>query len=130
MQQISLDAVETVSAAGEVIAARTPIIGMAMVFPMAGDHAELSLMLPEKLAAFSQAGFATIASCWTAQATWFKHFMSLNGRGLTPLTMMEFGDTVLEMTVEACEGAAQLGAAALGPIHRGATGNARRLARH
>lgn len=134
VRKSSRDVIETVSAATEVIAACMPIIGMALIFPMWADHAELSLMVPEKVEAFSQSGLAIMSSWWAAQASWLKHIGQLSekstiGVAPAPLGKTEVGQTVLALAVESIEAVAQIGAAALAPIHRGATDNARRLTR-
>lgn len=126
------NALETMGAAGEVIAARMPIIGMAIAFPMSADHAELSRMVPEKAEAFSRAGLATVVSCCAAQAIWLKYLgyigdRLLSGRTPTPCDVTDLGNAIAMVTVEAIEAAAQLGADALAPIHREAVANAQRL---
>lgn len=115
MRHTGVQALETMEAAGEVIAARTPIIGMAMVFPMGGNHVELGMMIPEKVEAFSQAGLAAMSAWEDAQRAWLKHLghlggVALSGRDQAPLAVTELGGTILAITTEAFEAVARLGA--------------------
>lgn len=132
MGQTSLDALETLEAAHEVIAARIPIIGLATASPMSEAHRELERIFPEKVTAFSEAGSAVMSTCWTAQTAWMGHLehlgiMTMRPQIPTALTLKELGDTLLIMAVETVEATARLGAGALEPVHRRAVANARRL---
>jgi hypothetical protein len=128
-----LQALETIGAAQDVVAARTVILQSAMT-PRAGEQAELGLMVAEKIEAFSRVGSVTIAACWSAHAAWLAQVHYLGGmaaRGRPP-TQAEYSDWGEQMAVaglETVEAGARLGSDALAPIRRSAVGNARRLKR-
>lgn len=132
MGQTGLRALETISAANTVIAARTPIINLAMFSPLTGDHKEMARMVPEKVEAFSRAGSATLSGWWKAQAAWMGHMqhfgaMAVRGRFPTVRDMIDMHERRGSMMIEAMEAAAGMGADALAPVHDTATANARRL---
>jgi len=119
---------ETLSASQEVIAKRTDM----MQSPLTADYVELSRMVPEKVEAFSKAGVAVATEWWAMQAECFaeaQHIASLAMRGRPP-SLHEWGTLASRNAAHALrmmERGAALGASALAPIHRSATGNARRL---
>lgn len=132
MDRTSLDAIETLEAAHEVIAARIAIIGLATASPMSEAHGELERIIPEKVTAFSEAGSAVMSTCWAAQTAWMGHLehlgiMTMRPQIPTALALKELGDTLLIMAVETVEATARLGAGALEPVHRQVVANARRL---
>lgn len=134
MGQTGLRAAETMGAAQQVIAARTPMINAAILSPLSGDHKELSRMVPEKVEAFSRAGSATVSAWWAAQAVWMAHMqhlgvMAMRGRAATPAELIDLGDRSTALTLQSIEAAARLGGRALAPVHSKATANARRLSR-
>ncbi len=121
---------ETLTAAQEVVARRTTM----MQSPLTADYAELGRMIPEKLAAFSSAGAAVASEWWAMQAECLaeaQHAAAIAMRGRAP-SLDEWTSLASRNASHAlrmiARGAA-LGASAVAPIHRSATGNARRLRR-
>lgn len=138
---------ELAGAAGAVIAARTAQGLQALAGPTAADTAELARLVPEKTAAFGAAWLAglrgagalgaavaaaaqaetvaateaatrlalcrTPAAAWAVQSGWWTGCVT----------------RVLAAPVRAATVLAHSQAAMLAPVHRAATGNARRLAR-
>jgi len=134
MTDTSMRAVETLTAAQEVIAARSVIIKAAADSPLTGDVAELGRMLPEKVEAFSRTGSATVAAWSEAQSAWVRHMqhlgaMMMRGRPPTPGELADLGARTAALTLGSIEATARLGATSLAPVHRKATANARRLKR-
>lgn len=132
MAETSLRAFETVKAANDVVAARTPLIGAAARSPMTADHRELARMVPEKVEAFSRAGSATVSAWWTAQSAWmvqWQHFhaAALRGRAPTAAELGRLGERNMAALIEAIEATAKLASDTLRPVHSRATSNARRL---
>jgi hypothetical protein len=119
---------ETLSASQEVIAKRTAM----MQSPLTADYAELGRMIPEKIDAFSIAGIAVATQWWAMQAECLaeaQHIAGLAMRGRAP-SLDEWSTLASRNAAHALrmiERGAALGASAVAPIHRSATGNARRL---
>ena len=118
MLATGLRTAETMLASGSVIGTRTGMIGRAAANPWRGNYRELSRMVPEKVAAFGAAAdilaregrvwqdavSALAGSAGPAADGWFRSIDALTGLWAAP-------------------------GAALRPIHRTATANARRLRR-
>lgn len=119
---------ETLTAAQEVIAKRTDM----MQSPLTADYVELGRMIPEKIEAFSRAGAAVASGWWAMQAECIveaQHIAALAMRGRPP-SLEEWGTLGTRNAahmVRMVEKSVELGASAVAPIHRSATGNARRL---
>ena len=122
---------EMAQAAGEVIRSRSETIGSAVRDPLNGDYRELGRMVPEKLIAFNRAGGSIIddlnAIQANAQANW-SHGVSLMLSGRPPsaadaAAMWTRSSAVLSRSVS-------MAGKAMDPVHRTATGNARRLRRN
>jgi hypothetical protein len=119
---------ETLSASQEVISRRT---GM-MQSPLTADYVELGRMVPEKIEAFSKAGVAVATEWWAMQAECFaeaQHIAAIAMRGRPP-SLDEWTTLASRNRAHALrmvERSVALGASAVAPIHRSATGNARRL---
>lgn len=123
---------KTVSASQDVISARTDILRSMMQSPMTADYAELSRMVPEKIAAFSLSGNAMMHAWWNGQADYLtlasrlaSHSMS--GRMPTPVDMARLWTDISLGALRAMENGSRLGRDALAPIHKTAAANARRL---
>jgi hypothetical protein len=132
MIETGLRAFATLGAAHEVMTARSALIDSAMRSPLTGDYGELGRMVPEKVDAFSRAGLAAANAWWAAQSAWMTQMQHLGGlaaRGgpQTPAQFADLGTRMARHAVESTEATARAGAATLAPIHRSATGNARRL---
>lgn len=119
---------ETVQAAGTVIDSRSHTMAKMAYDPTTADYAELARMMPEKIAAFSQAGASMFDDLQAVQAHAMANWMLLSkiaARGRVP-TAREIG-TLTSEAAAMIERGARAGGKALAPVHRGATGNARRL---
>jgi hypothetical protein len=119
---------ETLSASQEVIAKRT---GM-MQSPLTADYAELGRMIPEKVEAFSKSSIAVATEWWAMQVECLaeaQHIAAMAMRGRPP-SLAEWSTLASRNATHALrmvERSVALGASAVAPIHRSATGNARRL---
>jgi len=134
MQSTWLRGVETVRASGEVIEARMAVIRAAAAAPRPGDHAELSRLVPEKVEAFGRSAQGVARDVVAMHAAWATHMqrvamMMLAGRLPTPGEATTLAHQSADYALGATTAAARLGKSALAPIHRTATGNARRLRR-
>ncbi|MBO9711765.1 hypothetical protein [Sphingomonas sp.] len=122
---------ETLGAAPGVIRART---GMMRADASRAERAELARMAPEKLDAFSRSAVAA-ASEWVKMQSAFLaeaqqlYAQSLRGRPPTPAELAALSARQGAYLLGVMEASARLGSAALAPVHRTATRNARRLAR-
>jgi hypothetical protein len=134
MAASSIRAAETLTASLSVIDTRTAIMRAAMADPLSADHAELGRMVPEKIAAFSDAGGAMMRGmlAWNqALLAEAQHLGTIasRGRAPTPGEWLGLAARTAEFGVAAAEQTARVGAAALAPVHAKATANARRLKR-
>lgn len=124
---------EMITASNSVIQARMAIIGAATRNPLDGDYDELGLMLPEKLAGFSEAGMAVAQQWWSAQRDAGEHFrelgMMLLGPPPNPLAALAAAEGMADFNVRAVTRAMETSGVALEPLHERATANARRLGR-
>ena len=134
MTRTSLATAEMLGAAGEVIAARGAMMGGTTP----GHRAELGLMVPEKIEAFSHSGSAAFAVIQGAQAAWLEQWQQVGaqcnasaaqGRPLTLGELAAISQHAAGLALETVEVSARVSAAALAPVHRRATANARRLKR-
>ena len=120
---------ETAIASSQVIGKRLPIIDAARTDPLGADHAELALMMTEKLAAFAEAGQVAGRAALAAQADWAAQLGSLAALMLAGGGTARQRDALQRRSARtAARGLASAGDA-LAPIHKAATGNARRLKR-
>ena len=111
-----------------VIDRRTRLMADALRDPMAGDYAELSRMMPEKVEAFSKAGLAGLQAMGAAQADhvalWQTTMrLAAQGHWLSPADALLFG----RQSARASKRAAGASGRMIAPLHKGATANARRL---
>ena len=123
---------ETLGASNEVIGTRSDMIGRAM--HSRSDHAELARMVPEKLEAFAKSGTAAFDIWSTMGAAWLRETqhlttMAMRGRLPTATELTALAGRTAAYSIGAVEAGAALGEKALAPVHRAATGNARRLRR-
>lgn len=122
---------EMMAASAEVIDHRSRVIGDACRNPFAADHAELGLMVPEKIEAFQEAATAAAADMAAA------HSMLLrNWQEMTAMMVQGHLPTAAQ-TRALAERSSRIGrrttaaaSKALAPVHRKATANARRLRRN
>ena len=120
---------ETMLAAQRVVAARMPTIASAMQDPLRADHAELNLMVSEKVGAFQLSGQAVN----TANAV-VRRAADANARALGRMAgggVLWPADWMMlaEGNWAAFSAMAALPAAALAPVHKRVTANDRRLRR-
>jgi hypothetical protein len=136
---------EMLMAAGEVIGARVALGTVAMLNPAIADHAEFAKMLPEKTEAFAAAGTILTdrsmrAARYVAQAA--SNELSIAAAACSALVTCADPARALSLQTEYAAGwfgrtvalsmrlgamALQAQGAAMGPVHRTATDNARRL---
>lgn len=134
MQKTWLKGFEMLPASQGVIAARSDIMRDAVAKPFDADLGELGRMMPEKVAAFSTS-IAQIAQGSMAmqlagsQQMQRASAMLLSGRVPTLAEASALASQTVSYALGAVGAGARLGKDALAPIHRTATGNARRLAK-
>jgi hypothetical protein len=128
MFQTSLKLGETFAASRNVIDRRVEIMTEAAADPAAGDYRELGRMVPEKVEAFSKAGAVLGRSWWGMQsdaACHFQHMATMMMRGGLP-TPSDL-EAISRRGARTTARAAAVAGAALAPVHKAATANARRL---
>jgi hypothetical protein len=121
---------ETLQASRKVVDARCRTIARASRDPLHADHGELARMVPEKMAAFSKAGAAVLGDVHDLQVQAMAHMQQMLGialAGRAP-TRREAG-AIAARSGRMIKRAAASGGKALAPVHRTATGNAKRLAK-
>lgn len=119
---------ETMSASHRVVERRGALLGDMARDPFAGDYAELGRMVPEKLSAVAAAGTSWIEDCaevqrqLAAQVSDATRFVASGGAH-----PVAFFSRSADRSSRAAATTMRAGARALAPVHRAATGNARRL---
>jgi hypothetical protein len=134
MGRMGFRVADTMTASNRVIAKRTEVMGAAMRNPGKADYAELALMVPEKVEAFSRSGSAVVTAWWSMQAALLSEMqnvgaLAMRGRWLTPGEMGKLSSRGAAYAVGAVEGVVAMGEGALAPVHASASANARRLGR-
>jgi hypothetical protein len=107
---------------------RTKLMADALRNPMTGDYAELSMMVPEKVTAFSQAGIAGWSAMTAMQsdsfAIWQRMMtMALSGK---PMTAAQ-GRALAVQSSRAIKRASTASDRIMAPVQSGANANAKRL---
>jgi hypothetical protein len=124
----SLRAGETLLAANAVIGSRVGTMRAAAHNPLTANYAELALMLPEKVEAFSRAGASLMKDAESVQAetgAQIRHVTSIMTSGKIPTMSDMFTLTARWASItQKMTGAA---GRALLPVHAAATRNATRL---
>ena len=107
---------------------RTRLMADALRNPMTGDYAELSMMVPEKVTAFSQAGVAGWQAVTRLQSDGFAIWRNMMGIALSgqPITAAQ-GKALASQSTRAIKRANNASGRVMKPIETGATANARRL---
>ncbi len=121
---------ETAQASRKVLESRSRMIQAAIADPMRADHAELGRMVTEKVAAFGRAGVAATGDVLAIQASLqsnWSHAMSLMLSGRLPTAAD--ANAMAARSSNAVTRSIAVAGKALAPVHRTATGNARRLKR-
>ncbi len=116
----------TLDASKTVIDSRVGSMADAARNPLGGDYAELSRMVPEKVEAFSRASASVMADSIALQSAAMANWNALAAMAWRPAS---FGDWVkiADRSAKMAKRAGASGGKALAPVHRTATGNARRL---
>ncbi|WP_448140283.1 hypothetical protein [Sphingopyxis fribergensis] len=133
MQATGVEALKTMSGAGDVIVARGAIMSEAARSPLAADHGELGRMVPEKVAAASRAGSDAATLIWDNQSLWQRHMrhlgvMVMRCRPPTFSEWLDLAERNAALMVGSVEASAKIGSASLAPFSRQVKANARRLA--
>ncbi|MBC7987652.1 MAG: hypothetical protein H7X93_13445 [Sphingomonadaceae bacterium] len=119
---------ETLSASQRVIEHRSGLVQDAARNPFAGDYAELGRMAPEKISAFALAGSSWMEGCFEMQRQLLAQMADLTrfatSGGAHPVAFMSRS---AERSNRIANTAIRAGGKALAPVHRAATGNAKRL---
>ncbi|MEL0209484.1 MAG: hypothetical protein VW891_02645 [Novosphingobium sp.] len=126
MADAGMKMAQMADASRTVIETRSQAMLAASRDPLNGDYAELSRMVPEKVAAFARAGASAVDDLQAVQAQAIANWqmmmgIALKGRAATPA---EVG-TMTSRTATIIERSAKAAGRALAPVHR----NARRLTR-
>lgn len=121
---------EMMRASADVIGSRCQSMAEASRNPLSGDYVELGRMVPEKVDAFSRAGWAALRNLQTMNAAAFANLAQTSriaaaGRLPTAAEVQRLSSRSSRMV--ACASAAA--GKTLAPVHKRATGNARRLKR-
>lgn len=121
---------EMVTASADVVESRSRSIADACRDPFGGDYRELGRMVPEKIDAFAKAGRIAVAEVAALQSAAFANWqhltsLALSGRTPTPTDLTRLATRSTRMATRAADAAGKT----MAPIHRAATGNARRLKR-
>ena len=119
---------ETMLAAHAVIGSRAGTMRAAAHSPLTADFAELALMVPEKVEAFSRAGESLMKDAESVQAeagAQIRHVTKImtSGKMLTVSDMFALGARWASITRKMSGAAGR----ALLPVHAAATSNAKRL---
>jgi hypothetical protein len=137
MMQTGFRFAEMAQASGAVIDSRLKTISKTMAsgmtsgdIPSVADQRELARMVPEKIEAFSLAGMAAFGDMVAMQAEAIAAWQQMLGMAMShrPPTLAEI-ETLTRRGNRMTDRAVAASGKALAPIHRQATGNARRLAR-
>lgn len=131
MQATWLRGFEMMQASHSVIVTRTEMMRRV---PDPSDLAELARMVPEKVEAFSRSAQAVVRDTGTIHGAWAAQMqrvgmMMLGGRIPTMAETVKLAEQSVDYALGAMTASARLGKGALAPVHRTATGNARRLKR-
>jgi ABC-type taurine transport system substrate-binding protein len=132
MQSTWLRSAETMRASGDVIKVRTEMMRAATTAPLTGDYAELSRMVPEKVAAFSRSAEVIARDTIAMHSAWVGQMqrvgmMVLAGRMPSAGEVTTLANQSVNYAIGAMTAGATMGKRALAPVHRTATDNARRL---
>ena len=134
MQSNWLRGFETLQASQSVIAARSSKMRDAASAPLDADLAEFARMVPEKIDAFSRSARAITRDSLAMHHAWTVQMqrvglMMMSGKLPTLPEASALATQTTEYALGAISATARLSRGALSPLHRTATGNARRLKR-
>jgi len=116
---------ETIAASATVVRARGDLIAAGMRSPIDADYRELSTMLPEKITAFGKSGSAAAAELQSTRSGFLGawNFTAAPDTARTLSSWMR----MTTLGLETLELSARLAEAAIKPVHRTVTANAKRL---
>ncbi len=119
---------ELMQASTDVIAHRSADMADAARDPLHGDYQEMARMVPEKVAAFGSAAASAADDLRLIQADAFANWRQMaaiatSGRAPRLADLDAIGNRTVRMT----ERALAAGGKAMRPVHKAATGNAKRL---
>jgi len=120
---------EIAEASNVVIGRRSAIIADAIQNPLAGDYAEIGLMVPEKIDAFGEAGQAMMAGLAASQGLILANMQAAAGMAMGHMPSVGSAMRLAQRNAAAMHDAARTMEQSLAPIHSKATGNAKRLKR-
>ncbi len=132
MAETGMKASRMAATSRQIVSTRTDMMGTAIRTPLQGDYAELSRMVPEKLAAFSKAASA-VGEEWVTMQTAFlveaQHAaaMALRGRPRTTAEWSAQANRSAAYATRSVERLSGLAGLALAPIDATVKANARRL---
>lgn len=122
---------EIAVASAMVIGARMMLIGAAMRDPLSGDYRELGRMVPEKMTALAQSGMAMMDQVGAVQRDAMAQMLDskslMSGGVPTPATWMKMMTDAGQRGTRAMLWPMTTGDAAIAPVYRTVTSNARRL---
>ncbi|TVV70906.1 hypothetical protein [Sphingomonas solaris] len=122
---------EIALASGVVVGARLWLIGAALRNPFSGDYRELGRMVPEKVFALAQSGIALVDRIGAAQRDMMAQMVDsenlIVGGVPTPATLVKLATETGKRGTRAMMWPLTTSDAALAPVHRTVTSNARRL---
>ncbi|MBA4090944.1 MAG: hypothetical protein C0494_10160 [Sphingobium sp.] len=132
MQATWMRGAETLQASHSVIGARTGMMRDAALFPFKTDYEELGRMVPEKVEAFASSAQTVMRETLAMQGAWATQMqriglMMVSGRMPTFAETTTLATQTANYSLGVMTASARLGKGALSPVHRAATGNARRL---
>lgn len=133
MQKTWLRSIETLQASHAGIAPRTAKLRDVASNPLT-DHAEFARMVPEKVEAFGRSAEAVAKQTMALHSAWIGQMqrvgaVMLTGRLPSMAEAATLAGQSAHYTLGAVAAGSRLGAGAIAPVHRTATGNARRLGR-
>lgn len=133
MARSSMKLGELAIASNTVITERVGMMSAAARDPMRGDYAELGRIVPEKVVAFSQAGSSVIEDVGRLQMEWARQMTDAGlfwfGGVPTAASAQRLADRGAARMARMTRRAMGISGRALDPVHKRATGNARRLKR-
>ncbi len=104
----------------------------AAIFPFKADYEELRRMVPEKVEAFASSAQTVMRETMAMQGAWATQMqriglMMVSGRMPTFAETTTLARQTANYSAGVMTASARLGKGAVSPVHRAATGNARRL---
>ena len=127
MAQLATHMMETAVATQSVLAVRLPMISQAAADPFGADHRELSLMVSEKIDAFGRSGRSVAKASGAMRRAAEANRRDLDRALWGGLLAQMAWIALFERNLLIAASLLTLPMQALAPVHKGVTGNARRL---